>query len=321
MRSDPNGRAGTIFAVGSVNMDIVIPAPRLPSLGETLRGGDAALFAGGKGANQACAAARLGAKVQFIGKVGKDPFGKTVRESLDACHVDHRGLIDDERATGTAMITVLPNGENAILLSPGANDAVSPAEAIARLGNLERSSIVLLQLEIPLDTVRAAALAAREQGATVILDPAPFCPLPADLLRSASIITPNQTEAAQLLGRPGWEISSVEEAQRAASDLVQLGSKAVILTLGRLGCFVQWDRVSEHLPAYEVQAVDSTAAGDTFNGALAAALASQMDLLDAADFANAAAAISVTRRGAQASLPSIREVENMRTGVPTHNAS
>lgn len=316
MNSQPERSGRPIFVVGSVNMDIVIPADRLPSAGETFRGGDISFFAGGKGANQACAASRFGGSVRFIGKVGRDPFGASLRQSLGSFDVDHQGLSEDGRPTGMAIITVLPNGENSILLAPGANDAISREAALEHLHAMDAASTLLLQLEVPLETVTAVALAARDRGATVILDPAPVCPLPPELPRALSILTPNQTEAAQLLGRPEWHIQSVDDARHAARDLAHLGSGAVIIKLGSLGCFVRGKDREEHLPGYAVDAVDTTGAGDVFNGALAAALAEGMNLAEAADFANAAAAISVTRPGAQASIPTRQEVEAMRAEAP-----
>lgn len=303
-----------IFVVGSLNMDLVIEAERLPRAGETLSGGDVAFFPGGKGANQACAAAQLGAVTRMVGQVGNDGFGPQLVESLTNSKVDCSLVGVDHRPTGTALIVVLPDGENSILISPGANQSVLPELAMRRLERLDSDSLLLLQLEIPLETVFATARLASDRGARVILDPAPVRTLPPELLRSLSILTPNQTEAAQLLRWSGDRIGTVDQARDAARELRRLGPRTVIVKLGSLGCYICSPEMERHVPGFAVEAVDTTAAGDTFNGALAAALAEGMTLLESARFANAAAALSVTRRGAQSSIPSRGETDAMIAG-------
>jgi ribokinase len=298
-----------IWVVGSANMDLVLPVGRIPRAGETISGGDLALIPGGKGANQACAAGRLGAAVSMIAQVGEDAFGSALIRSLEAAGVDAAGVGRASLPTGCALIYVLPDGENSIVLSPGANAALDAATATARLGGLAPGDFVLLQLEIPLETVGAVAHAARTAGATTVLDPAPGRSLPPSLLRLMDYITPNQTEAAVLLGEPGNEIRGVSEAADAAAKLAQLSGAAIAIKLGRLGCFILSDTASAHIPAFPIEAVDATAAGDVFNAALAAGLSEGRPLTEAARFANAAAAISVTRRGAQSSIPDRAEVE------------
>lgn len=297
-----------IVVVGSVNMDLVIPVDRLSRAGESLAGGDVAFFPGGKGANQACAAAQLGGAVSFIGQVGRDPFGATLVASLRQAGVgtDHVGA--DDHASGCAFIYVLPSGENSIVVSLGANSTLTPERALARLEALDSVDFVLLQLEMPFETVDAVLTWARSRGATTILDPAPARPLPSPLLGKVDFLTPNQSEAAVLLGRPSWEIRDFEDADLAATGLLALGSSAVIMKLGALGCLAATDGSRTRLHGFRVTAIDTTAAGDAFNGALAVALAEGMPLAEAATFANAAGAVSVTRRGAQTSLPSRPDV-------------
>lgn len=297
-----------IVVVGSVNMDLVIPVDRLPRAGETIAGGDMAFFPGGKGANQACAAARLGGAVSFIGQVGSDPFGAALVASLRQAGVatDQAGTVD--RASGCASIYVMPGGENSIVISPGANATLTPEIALSRLEALGSVDLVLLQLEIPVETVDAVLTWARSRGATTILDPAPARPLPPRLLREVDFLTPNQSEAAVLLGKPSWEIRNFADAGQAAGGLLALGPSAVVMKLGSLGCLAATAESRVRINGFQMTAVDTTAAGDAFNGAFAVALAEGTALADAAAFANAAGAVSVTRRGAQSSLPSRGDV-------------
>ncbi|MGD0497623.1 MAG: ribokinase [Bryobacteraceae bacterium] len=297
-------RQGRIVIVGSANMDLVIPVGRLPRAGETLAGGDIALFPGGKGANQACAAARLGGSVVFLGQVGSDPFGSSLRASLQEAGVDTGQVGVAGRPTGCASIYVLPGGENAIVISPGANATLDPETAVGRLEALNHADFVLLQLEIPIETVDAALTWARLRGATTILDPAPARPLPPSLLRKVDFLTPNQLEAAILLGEPLREIRDFSDAEEAAAGLLALGPSTVVVKLGSLGCLVASGQTRVRIHGFPVAAVDTTAAGDAFNGGLAVALAEGRPPVEAAKFANAAGAIAVTRYGAQASLPS-----------------
>lgn len=301
--------AKKIFVVGSLNIDLVMRMDRLPRAGETVAGSDLALYPGGKGANQACAAGLLGGRAAMVGQVGGDPFGGHLLASLGEAGVDTSGVGCSSRATGAAYISVLPNGENAIVISPGANATLSPEVALSRLGALEAGDLLLAQLEVPLETVEAVLEYAARRGAITILDPAPARPLPPSLLRNVAYLTPNQSEAALLLGNPGMEIDGFESAREAARGLLALGPESAVLKLGSQGCFVNAAGFQEGVPGFAVDAVDTTAAGDTFNGAFAVALAEGMSVADAAVFANAAGALSVTRPGAQSSIPRRDEVE------------
>jgi ribokinase len=295
-------------------MDLVLPVERLPLAGETIPGGDLALFPGGKGANQACAVGRLGGRVAFVGQMGDDAFGSRLIASLEQAGVDTSRAGVCKTPTGCACIYVLPNGENSIVISAGANGTVLPETTLPKLDLLHEGCYLLSQLEIPLATVEAALARAKAAGATTILDPAPVRPLSLELLRCVDFLTPNQTEAAALLGDPNLEIGDFGQAAYAAERLLSLGPRAVVLKLGSLGCYVAAGKVREAAPGFEVAAVDTTAAGDIFNGAFAVALAEGRDVAGAARFANAAAAISVTRPGAQTSVPSRDEVEELLSG-------
>jgi ribokinase len=301
-------QAQKIFVVGSLNIDLVTRIERLPRAGETISGSDLMLFPGGKGANQVCAAGRLGGRAAMIGQVGDDPFAGYLLASLHGAGVDTSGVGNSGGATGAACISILPGGENVIVISPGANATLTPKLALSRLSGLGSGDLVLLQLEVPLGTVEAAAAFAAARGAVCMLDPAPAQPLAGDLLRHVHYLTPNQSEAALLLKRPEASIDSFTDAAEAASRLLELGPQAVILKLGRAGCFVAAPGFTGGVAGFAVEAVDSTGAGDTFNGAFAMGLAEGMPLPCAATFANAAAAISVTRPGAQSSIPNRDEV-------------
>lgn len=303
-----------IVVLGSANMDLVLPVERLALAGETISGGDLALFPGGKGANQAYAVGRLGGRVVFVGQVGDDAFGSRLIASLEQAGVDTSRVGKCETPTGCACIYVLPNGENSIVISPGANGAVLPEFTLPKLDLLHEGCYLLTQLEIPLVTVEAALAKAKAAGATTVLDPAPVRPLSLELLRCVDYLTPNQTEAAALLGDPNLEISDFHQAANIAERLLLLGPGAAVLKLGSLGCYVAAGRFRAAVPSFKVTAVDTTAAGDIFNGAFAVALAEGRDAVEAAVFASAAAAISVMRPGAQTSAPSREEVENMLSG-------
>jgi ribokinase len=299
-----------IVVVGSLNMDLVGCAPRIPVPGETISGHTFFDAPGGKGANQAYAAARLGGNVAMLGRVGNDDFGRRMRSNLESagCNVTHV-YATNGAPSGTALIFVSDDGQNSIMVLPGANHLLSSADLdAARLWS--QSSLLLLQLETPLETVRAAALKAHSVGARVILDPAPAQPLPDELIRLADIITPNETEAAILAGIPPARMRA-EQALDIARRLRSRGAGNVIVKLGDQGCLLLTEEGHWLLPTPSVQAVDATAAGDVFNGALAVAVSEGRDLKVACRFANAAAAISVTRRGAQPSAPSRHEVEKM----------
>ena len=297
-----------ILVIGSLNMDFVVQTEKLPLPGETVKGRDFSMIPGGKGANQAVAAARLGGRVRMAGRVGQDGFGRTLTEGLSSAGVDAgRVLPTAGVATGVALILVEREGQNQITIAAGANDRLEAADLEPAFQDFSQG-IVLLQLESPLKTVEAAvALACRGEG-TTILDPAPATALPPTLLRNLDFLTPNETEALLLLGEPPAEIR-LDEAPVLGRRLLELGPDAVVLKLGDKGAWVENRRLSCHFPGYPVKPSDTTAAGDTFNGALAVTLAEGGSLPQAIDFANAAAALSVTRPGAQASIPSRGQVD------------
>lgn len=299
-----------IIVFGSLNADLVIGIDRPPKPGETISGTDLEQFPGGKGANQAYAAARLGGSVSMIGQVGDDHFGRFLIDSQREAGVDTSSIGIVKGQSGVAMINVLPGGENLIVTAPGANGTVTADLARARLGAIQAGTFLLCELQVALEAVAAALETAKQAGATTILDPAPARPLPPEVLANVDILTPNQTEAATLLGE-SREVEEFDEAAEAAQRLRRLGPPIVIMKLGRLGCLIADDLGSRPVAGFLVEAVDTTAAGDTFNGALAVALAEGRDIDEAARFANAAAALSVTAPGAQSSAPVRRQVEDL----------
>src|SRR5579862_1206240 len=300
-----------IVVVGSLNMDLVACSPRLPVPGETLTGHTFFTLPGGKGANQAFAAAKLGASVAMLGRVGNDSFGEAMRKNLAGVGCDVSGVIvSQDSASGIALIFVSDDGHNSIVIVPGANALLSALDVEEAQTQIESASYVLLQLESPMGTVIAAAKAARAAAARVILDPAPAPAraLPPQLLQNVDILTPNETEATVLAGLPPGRIVA-SEAIEVGRKLQDLGARTEILKLGEQGCVVVGGTGNQAIPAPHVKAVDTTAAGDVFNAALAVALGEGTSLHDACAFANRAAAISVTRRGAQAAAPSRAEVD------------
>ena len=302
----------TIVIVGSLNLDFVVQVAHLPQRGETLPGSNFHTLPGGKGANQACAVGRLAKPdgAAMIGCVGMDVYGQQLLESLRAAGVNKRyvrGAI--EAATGIALIVVEANGQNQIVVVPGANHCLCPREVTEALTALGGSHL-LLQLETPLDTITAAAQHARSLEMIVILDPAPACLLPAELLHNVNILTPNESEALALLGSSGNRIA-LADAPDIARRLRRLGPQQIILKLGEQGAYLFDGERERHFPVRVVAAKDTTAAGDCFNGALATGLGEGMSLDDAIAFANIAASISITRLGAQASLPLRAEVEQV----------
>lgn len=303
-----------IRVLGSLNIDLVQRVPRMPRPGETLRSLDFQTFLGGKGANQAAAAARLGAAAEMAGCIGADVFGQQLRDELSRMGVDLSRVRTGRLPSGTATILVLPDGENAIVISPGANGEVTAPMALEAVEDLGPGDILLCQLEIPIEAVQTALQRAWAAGAATVLDPAPACALPAALLQTVTILTPNQTEAGILLEKAS--VGSVSDAREAALALRRLGPRQVILKLGEQGCVVADGAEAAWVPAFPVTAVDTTAAGDAFNGALATALTRGQTLLGAARFACAAAALSVTRRGAVPSLASLAEVEALLASHP-----
>ncbi len=295
-----------ITVVGSSNTDMVIKADHLPEPGETILGGSFFMNPGGKGANQAVAAARLGGKVSFICKTGDDIFGRQSLQQFKEEGIDTSFIITDSlHPSGVALITVDKQAENCIVVASGANAALGPSDLMQARELILQSSIILMQLEIPLDTVSHTAAMAYEKNIPVVLNPAPACFLPDELLRHVSILTPNKTEAGML---SGINIHDIDSAKKAAQKIKERGVKTVIITLGSKGVLVFDENLFTHIPVSPVIAVDTTAAGDTFNGALVVALSEGKDILEATVFASKAAAISVTRIGAQASIPYKHEV-------------
>ena len=296
-----------ILVVGSSNTDMIIKLDRLPRPGETLLGGEFITAAGGKGANQAVGAARAGGRVTLIARVGRDMFGEQAVAGLvrDGINVDYV-FRDKTSPSGVALIFVAKDGENIIAVASGANSRLTPAEVKKAKSVFSDASVLIMQLETPLATVQAAAELATRAGVPVILNPAPARRLPDQLLDRVSILTPNESEAELLTG---IKVNSDAAAARAADKLRARGVQTVILTLGARGAFVAGDGCRQRVPGFKIKAVDTTAAGDIFNGALAVALAEERPLLSAVRFANAAAALSVTRLGAQPSAPMRDEIE------------
>jgi ribokinase len=296
-----------ILIIGSSNTDMVIQTDHLPLPGETILGGTFFMAAGGKGANQAVAAARLGGTVTFICKVGNDIFGNQAKtlfeqEGIDIAHL----LTDAALPSGIALIMVDKYAENCIAVASGANAALTPADLQQIDALIDTATIILMQLEIPLDTVQYITSKAFSKGIPVMLNPAPACTLTNELLQCISIITPNETEAEMLTG---IKVTDIASAQQAANVLYNKGIPTVIITMGSNGALVLHDGLFTHVPTIAVKAVDTTAAGDVFNGALAVALSQGKEVIDAAAFACKAASISVTRLGAQASAPYKHEME------------
>ena len=297
----------SILVIGSSNIDMIIRVPRIPRPGETVLGGKFAMAPGGKGANQAVAAARAGGSVTFVTRVGDDLFGHEAVRNFEGDGIDVRFVgIDRVAPTGVALINVDGKGENSISVASGANARLSPADIGAAAGSFAAADIVLLQLESPLETVEAAARMAKERGVPVVLNPAPARPLDDGLLEAVSVLTPNESEAGTLAG---FTVGDEADAKRAAARLRARGPGLVVVTMGKRGAYALGDGFEGLMPAFRVAPIDTTAAGDVFNGALAVALAEQMSLADALRFAQAAAAISVTRPGAQPSAPTRAEIE------------
>jgi len=297
----------SIVVFGSVNMDLVARSARLPKPGETLTGHTFQTFPGGKGANQAVACARLGAKTFMVGRVGGDVFGKELKDELGAAGVDHANVVvDDNTSSGVALIAVEESAENMIIVIPGANGGVDEQDLRRLEGVLTQSKVLLLQLEIPLKMVIAAAKLAKEKDVKAILDPAPAQVLPDEVYPLLDIVTPNETEAELLVGFP---IKTKQDAAKAAKILKGRGVQDVVIKMGSRGAFASMDGEEEFYEPFQVTAVDSVAAGDAFNGALAVALSEGLPIEDAIRWGMAGGALSVTKEGAQPAMPTRNELQ------------
>ena len=297
----------TIAVVGSSNMDLVVKSNRIPATGETILGGDFIMAPGGKGANQAVAAAKLGAQVFFIAKLGDDIFGSQSLNNFEKEGVNTRYVLQTKDApSGVALIMVDDEGNNVIVVAPGANNKLTPEDVKEAESDIASSGALVAQLEVPIETIEFAAGLANKSNVPFILDPAPAQELSEQLLKMVDVLTPNETEAQILTG---IEVKDRDSASTAAQKLLECGVKNVILTMGASGYLTVSDEGTEFVEARKVTAVDSTAAGDAFTGSLAVGLAKGQTLSEAALFANNVAAVSVTRMGAQPSMPTVQEVE------------
>jgi ribokinase len=293
-----------VIVIGSLNADLVVRVQRFPGPGETIGGEDLAVIPGGKGANQAVAAARQGATVSMVGRVGNDSFAPPLIQNLQNNKVNTSHVLAGEYATGTATIVVDVTGQNSIVLSPGANAKVTVEDVDSV--SFKNTSILLLQFEIPLETVAHAASVGRLNGLRVILNPAPARSIPDSLLADIDILVPNESELQLLTGMP---VDDPASAATAAGELLAKGVPTVIVTLGSMGALLVTAQGATHLPAFEVEIVDTTAAGDAFIGGLAAALLQGKSLPEAVRFGNACGALAATKFGAQPSLPTRDDVE------------
>ena len=298
-----------IVVVGSSNTDMVIQSEHLPAPGETILGGEFFMNPGGKGANQAVAAAKLGGDVVFVARVGDDIFGQEAVAGfkLEGINTDFI-VTDPEQPSGVATIMVDGKGENCIAVASGANNRLSPADVDQAMAQVDAADVLLMQLETPIETIEYVASLGSEKGKTVILNPAPAQALSDELLAKLDVITPNETEAEMLTG---IKVENRADAEKAAQALREKGIGTVIITLGSQGAFVLSDSFTGMVATRKVEAVDTTAAGDTFNGALAVGMANGQAIDEAGGFANKAATISVTRLGAQASVPSLAELKSL----------
>ncbi|MDD4108736.1 MAG: ribokinase [Prolixibacteraceae bacterium] len=296
-----------ILVIGSSNTDMVVKVPRIPSPGETVLGSDFIIAPGGKGANQAVASSRAGSEVVFIAAVSDDSFGKESvenykREGIDTSYIK----IKSETHSGIALINVASDGENSISVASGANNLLLPDDIYSSVEAFEEAAVVLVQLEIPMETVAAVSEISSSKGIPLILNPAPASVIPEIIYSRIEVLTPNETEAEILTGSKAGEIPEM------ARELFDKGAEAVIITLGRKGVYLKNSEFSGYIKGYTANAVDTTAAGDVFNGALASALANKISLFEAIDFAQRAAAISVTRMGAQPSAPELNEINSFK---------
>ncbi len=299
-----------VTVVGSINMDLIIELGRLPLPGETLLGSNASYAQGGKGANQAVAASRLGASSRLIGKLGRDAFGTQIRRGLEADGVDMCHVLDAAHAATGVAVIMLVQGENSIVVASGANLDVTPEDVRSARAAIERSDALLSQLEVPLESVECALDIARQAGVTTILDAGPAQPCPESILNLADYITPNQTEAHALTG---IEVCDWDSARRAAHHLLRHAGKGVVIKMGGAGALAMDHQTETHVEGIRVEVVDTTAAGDAYCAALAVALGSGTSFGEAAHFANAVGALAVTRLGAQPSLPTLADLRRFAT--------
>jgi ribokinase len=298
-----------IVVVGSINTDLVAVTKRNPVVGETVLGSDFQIHPGGKGANQAVAVARLGYPVRLIGRLGNDAFGADLRTHLEKAGVETSGVSTSDGASGVAVIVVSGKGDNSIVLAPGANSKVTPEDIDANISILRSAGMVLAQLEIPMETVEHLARVCARENVPLILDPAPASDLSPGIFKDIAWFTPNQTEAAFYLGSKHSESNPLSPAAMA-NVFLSNGCRGVVLKMGAHGTYLGLQGgIGSSVPAFSVNAIDTTAAGDAFNAGFATALMLGKSPLDSAVFAAAVAAISVTRRGAQPSMPSMAEVE------------
>jgi ribokinase len=300
---------GKIIVIGSSNTDMVIQSDRLPNPGETIIGGDFLMNPGGKGANQAVAAARMGGHVTFISKTGNDLFGKQSMDHYNAEGINTEYIFSDPKNhSGIALITVDANGENCIVVASGANASLSPSDIESARAEIESCALVLMQLEIPIETVEYAAEMANQKGIRVILNPAPARALSDKLLRGLYILIPNTNEAEIL---SGIQVTDWESARKAANALSARGVKNVVITLGSLGALIKEGNEYYTVQATKVTAVDTTAAGDTFCGTLCVGLSEGKSIVDSVAIASKASALAVTRMGAQSSIPYRSELSSL----------
>lgn len=297
---------GKILVIGSSNTDMTAKTRILPRPGETVLGGVFTMGAGGKGANQAVAAQRLGGQVQFICKVGRDMFGENAIAQYRKEGLDTSGILRSELPSGVALIYVDEHAENCIVVASGANGDLTEADIESSRAAIESCSILLLQLETPIPSVLKAARLAHQAGATVVLNPAPACALPEEIFRYIDLFIPNETELATFSGLP---VNNAEEAQKAAAAMQEKGVGKLIVTMGSKGALICDGGPADFVPAHKVKAVDTTAAGDTFCGALCVALSEGKSLRDATAFATAASALTVQKMGAQNSIPYRNEIK------------
>lgn len=296
-----------ILVIGSSNTDMTVRSATLPKPGETVLGGDFRMGPGGKGANQAVAARLLGGEVTFVCKLGRDMFGEGASKHYESCGLDTSKILWSDKPSGVALITVDSKAENSIVVASGANADMTVTDIDSVADIIKSSGILLLQLEIPMDAVVHAAEIAYNAGVQVVLNPAPAAVLPAELLKCVSILIPNETEASAI---SGIDINNFETAAAAAERLKWMGVREVIITMGSRGSVV-CDGDCTFVPAVKVNAVDTTAAGDTFCGGVCVALSEGKDLLEAVKFATAASSIAVQRPGAQDSIPNRCEVDKL----------